>query len=131
MSERVVDVVIERRPYEPDGPTYIPLRLSGTAREPAELALSVQIPGPGRALVVRTWDDRDPVIGPVARHAYGLGPGRHGATHTARLAWSCAYEVTLADGGRFPPGTHAELRACDPHELLGARVTHHGTPPAP
>lgn len=112
--ERLLDLLVEPRPYEPDGPTYLSLRLSGVAVEPTALAVTIQIPGPRRELVIRTWDDVDPVIGGIARHAYGLMFGQPGATHTATLTWSPAYQLTLADGGRFPPGTHVELRAAPP-----------------
>jgi len=110
-TERILDLLVESRPYEPDGPTYLSLRLSGVAVGPSVLALSVQIPGPRRELIIRTWDDLDPVIGGIARHPYGLMAGPSGATHTAHLRWSPAFQITLLDGARFPPGTHVELYA--------------------
>lgn len=108
-TDRLIDLLIEPRPYEPDGPTYVSLRLSGLPIDPVEVAVAVSIPGPRRDLVIRTWDGRDPVRGVVARHRLGGMLAAAGNAHTARLDWSPAYELTLADGGRFPPGTHVEV----------------------
>lgn len=109
MPTRILDILVAPRAHVPDGPAYVSLRLSGAPEASPPLALQVSIPGPRREIVVRTWDDRDPLLGPIVRHRLGGMLGDAGNAYTARLHWSPAYEVTMADGGIVPLGTHVEL----------------------